>query len=119
MNERMSATAIAGVVLDHLNERCGKKFRHVLSNYKHILARLNEGYTIEDLVSVIECKAEDAWFLENSKYLRPGTLFNSEKFSSYLDEAETGCAGQKKVSQVTVDNKQALQVVLKKVRDGR
>jgi hypothetical protein len=51
-----------------------------------LLARFNEGYTLEDFKQVIDVKTEE-WKdnPEFFKYLRPETLFGS-KFDSYLNQ---------------------------------
>ena len=51
-----------------------------------MLARFNEGYTLEDFKQVIDIKtAEWKDSPEFSKYLRPETLFGS-KFDGYLNQ---------------------------------
>ena len=74
-------------IVDYLNERAGKKFRHnTAETIKHINARLREGYTVEDFKTVIDTKVVE-WKgnPEMEKYLRPETLFGL-KFESYLNQ---------------------------------
>lgn len=74
-------------VIEHLNQRTGKKFKHSSkANQKHIKARINEGYTLEDFKKVIDWKVPQ-WIgnKEMEKYLRPETLFGT-KFEGYLNE---------------------------------
>lgn len=74
-------------VINYLNEKTNKNFKYTSnSTQKHINARINEGYTIEDLKKVIDIKTND-WLNNNkmSKYLRPETLFGS-KFENYINE---------------------------------
>ncbi|MBS6157694.1 MAG: conserved phage C-terminal domain-containing protein, partial [Sutterella sp.] len=55
------------------------------STRKHIKARLDEGFTIDDFKMVIDKKCSE--WLNNSKmeqYLRPETLFGT-KFEGYLN----------------------------------
>lgn len=90
-NSRASTTASDSIkikeIVDYLNEKADKGFKHSTeSTKKHIRARLNEGFTIEDFKSVIDKKVEE--WKEDSKmnqYLRPQTLF-ATKFESYLNE---------------------------------
>jgi uncharacterized phage protein (TIGR02220 family) len=73
-------------IISLLNAECNKNYRPVLSNTKHIKARLHEGYQLEDFEKVIKTKKK-SWG-ENpdmKKYLRPETLFGA-KFDSYLQE---------------------------------
>ena len=48
-------------------------------------ARLNEGYTLDDFIVVIEKKVFEWKNTDMEKYLRPETLFGS-KFESYLNQ---------------------------------
>lgn len=89
-NDNDSPTgAVADEVIDYLNEKANKQFRHTQTNRNRILPRLKEGFTVEDCKAVIDRKSRD--WLNNpdmSKYLRPETLFGS-KFEGYLNEAIT------------------------------
>lgn len=78
---------IASQVLAYLNEKTGKKFRlNGDKNTRPIIARLNEGFTVDELRKVVEIKSEE-WFNDSKmfKFLRPETLFGS-KFEAYLQE---------------------------------
>jgi len=87
------------LIVDHLNEKTGRKFR---SNSKqtrqHIRARWREGYTLEDFKAVIDVKTAE-WFDDPkmSKFLRPKTLFLPENFESYLNQS----VGQPEVNKIT------------------
>lgn len=74
------------IPLAYLNHSVGKNYKYLEKNLKHIIARFNEGYTIEDFKQVIDVKTEE-WKdnPEFFKYLRPETLFGS-KFDSYLNQ---------------------------------
>lgn len=80
------ANAIAGRVIDHLVASTGKRFRHTAGNFKFIRARLKEGHTEADLIAVINTKTAH-WLKDPrmNEFLRPSTLFNSEKFEGYLN----------------------------------
>lgn len=76
------------VVLDELNRLAGRRFRVEGRQASHIRARLREGFTVEDCLKVVRYKVRE--WKDNprmAKYLRPSTLFNSEKFEAYLAEA--------------------------------
>ena len=83
-------------VVQYLNEKTGKKFRPNGKQASFISARIKEGATIEDCKKVIDLKTKE-WGLDAkmAQYLRPSTLFNSEKFESYLNSeaiaVETEC----------------------------
>lgn len=73
-------------VIDHLNSRAGTHYRATTaSTRKLIKARLNEGFTVEEIKTVIDKKAAE-WLGNASmaQYLRPETLFGG-KFESYLN----------------------------------
>lgn len=73
-------------VLDKLNELAGTNFRYSSkSTQAKIQARLNEGYTLDDFIVVVEKKVCDWKNTDMAKYLRPETLFGN-KFEGYLNE---------------------------------
>ena len=73
-------------IVDYLNKKAGTRYKASTANTrKHIKARLDEGFTLEDFKTVIDKKCSE--WLNNSKmeqYLRPETLFGS-KFEGYLN----------------------------------
>lgn len=73
-------------IVDHLNARLGTHYRPTTQATRKLLkARLKEGFTVDEIKTVIDRKA-DEW-LGNSRmvgYLRPETLFGN-KFESYLN----------------------------------
>ena len=71
--------------VEYLNLKTGKNFRpNNKETIKHIKARVNEKYTIEDLKKVVDVQC-DKWLNTNmEEYLRPQTLF-AGKFESYLN----------------------------------
>ena len=76
-------------IVDNLNINCGTAFRPTAANtQKHINARLNDGFKLEDFYHVISYKA-DEWNGDPHmcQYLRPDTLFGT-KFESYLQAAK-------------------------------
>lgn len=78
-------------VIQHLNAVCGTNYRPDSKNArKHIAARLKEGATLAQCKRVIDIKHKE-WANDPKmvRYLRPQTLFNSEKFEGYLNEPKT------------------------------
>ena len=72
--------------VDYLNEKAGTKYKSSSKNTtKHIKARLNDGYTLEDFKSVIDKKCSEWLNTDMEKYLCPDTLFGS-KFEKYLNQ---------------------------------
>lgn len=73
-------------VVNHLNEKAGTKYKSNSKNTtRHIQARLNEGYTLEDFKTVIDKKCSEWLNTDMEKYLCPETLFGS-KFEKYLNQ---------------------------------
>lgn len=74
-------------VLEFLNEKTGKRFRHVDTNLNMIIARLKTGATVIDCRQIIAMKYRE-WKKnpEMLKYVRPETLFATKKFESYIGE---------------------------------
>lgn len=74
-------------IIGYLNERLGTNYKPSSAKTKrHIDARLNEGYELDDFKRVINNKISD-WANDSNmvKYLRPETLFGT-KFESYLNQ---------------------------------
>lgn len=85
-------TTVEGVraVIEHLNEVTGKSYDYRrYSSSKPVTARLNEGYTVDDCIKVIDAKASEWLRTDMRQYLRPETLFRASKFESYLQQAPT------------------------------
>ena len=73
-------------IIGYLNEVTGKKFRtNSQLTKRHLNARLNEDYTVDDFKKVIAYKYEQ-WGNDKKmrEYLRPETLFGT-KFEGYLN----------------------------------
>lgn len=77
-------------IVDHLNTRLGTHYKPTTQATRKLLkARLNEGFTVEEIKTVIDKKAAE-WLGNASmaQYLRPETLFGN-KFESYLNARTT------------------------------
>lgn len=72
------------------NEITGKNFSSKALFKKYINARLNEGFTKEDIAKVVTFKASKWKDTEMKEYLRPNTLFALSHFDNYLQEAKEG-----------------------------
>ena len=95
---------IAAVVA-HLNEKAGTSYRaSSKATARHIEARFNEGYTLQDFYSVIDKKVAEWKGSDMEKYLRPETLFGS-KFEGYLNAKVT--AARRGANGVLMDNRTA------------
>ena len=78
-------TKIYKSVIERLNERAGTRYRaNNQSTIRHIKARINDGFSIDDFFTVIAKKVAEWKGTEMEKYLRPETLFGA-KFESYLN----------------------------------
>lgn len=75
-------SASASEVLSYLNLKTGKRYR----NNKEILARLRDGYTEEQLKGIVDVKVCDPYFMENSQYLNPVTLFRKSHIDNYINQ---------------------------------
>lgn len=85
-NKTLNNTVIEDIVA-YLNEKAQPEKPYRATNQKtqkHINARLNEGYTLDDFKTVIDKKVDEWKGTEMEKYLRPETLFGS-KFENYLN----------------------------------
>jgi uncharacterized phage protein (TIGR02220 family) len=84
-------------VVEHLNAVSGSRYRATSDATKlHLVARINDGYTLDDLMQVVDGKCAD--WLDDPKmrrYLRPETLF-AGKFEGYLSESSMARNGSRK-----------------------
>lgn len=82
-----TSSTFVSEVIAYLNEKTGKNFKpSSAATIRHINARRNEGYNIDDFKRVIDTKVLQ-WGHDSKMagYLRPQTLFGT-KFESYLNE---------------------------------
>lgn len=85
--EALRAKAVQ--VLEFLNKKAAKTFGGVGGTLKPIVARLRDGYTVEQLQLVVARKSLQ-WANDPvmTNYLRPKTLFGPENFANYLGEVK-------------------------------
>ena len=75
-------------IVDYLNQKAGTRYKHSSEDTrKHIRARVNDGYTLDDFKAVIDHKVAEWKGTEWEKFLRPSTLFGS-KFEGYLNQRD-------------------------------
>ena len=93
-------------IVDYLNSKADTKYRaSTESTARHIKARLNEGFTVDDFFTVIDKKVAEWKGTDMEKYLRPETLFGT-KFESYLN-AKTRSGQKRGANGVLIDDRQA------------
>ena len=74
-------------IISYLNDHAGTRYRaNAVQTKKHINARLEDGYTVEDFKKVIDVKCAEWLGTDMAKYLSPDTLF-SGKFEKYLNQS--------------------------------
>lgn len=73
-------------ILAYLNDKTGKKFKRTASNKRVISARLDEGYSLNDLRDVVDNQCS-RWLddPERNQYLAPALLFDGDKIERYLN----------------------------------
>lgn len=89
-NNKNIKNIYSAAVIPHLNEKAGTHFREDTQATERLLsARAKEGYTIDDMIKVIDKKCEEWKGTEFEKYLRPNTLFSPSHFEQYLNQKNT------------------------------
>ena len=79
-----------GDVVNYLNAKCGTGYKSSSKKTKELIrARWNEGFKLEDFKTVINKKTKEWLGTDQSKYLRPETIFGT-KFESYLNQIDKG-----------------------------
>ena len=73
-------------IISYLNQKAGTNYRASTKDTQNFInARLAEGYTVENFLTVIDKKCAEWLGTELEKFLRPKTLFGN-KFESYLNQ---------------------------------
>lgn len=73
-------------IIDYLNAKAGTNFKHSSADtQKHIRARCDNGFTLDDFKTVIDKKVSEWKGTDMAKYIRPSTLFGT-KFEGYLNQ---------------------------------
>lgn len=91
-------------IVGHLNLKAGKQYKVKSQNtQRYIKSRLNEGFTVEDFIKVIDKKCAEWKGGEMERYLRPETLFGN-KFEGYLNAPQVKRYGSNGVAVKKPDN---------------
>lgn len=78
-------SALCVNTIEYLNEKCGTNYNPDRPEYRErIKKRIDDGYTFEDLKTVIDKKAAEWLGTPMQKHLKPHTLFSADKFDAYL-----------------------------------
>ena len=101
-------------VIGHLNQLTGKHYRTSAGNRSLIHARYLEGATWENFEKVHRIKTKEWLHTGMDKYLRPMTLYNTNKFEAYLNQDEPT-----EFSDKTTDRLKAAAVWLKSKEGGK
>ncbi len=76
-------------IVDYLNLKTNSKFKYFSKTTQtKIIARLNEGYRLDDFIVVIDKKCKEWIGTEFERYLTPDVLFGT-KFEKYLNQKIT------------------------------
>lgn len=84
--EPIDYSPVAKEIIAYLNTKTGKNYRGTKNTLLYVLGRLNEGYTKEDCVHVIDVKCAEWIGTSQEKYLDYETLFRPTKFPKYLEQ---------------------------------
>ena len=80
---------IVSEVIGLLNEMTGQNLRPTSKSHRRfVLARIHDGYSVDDLKSVVVKKCNEWMGSGMSRYLRPKTLFCEGNFDSYLNQPD-------------------------------
>lgn len=77
------------IVVKRLNDLTGYHYKATTKTTQRLIsARLKEGYTLDDLLKIIDVKASE-WLgdIKTRRWLSPDTLFNQSKCEKYLNQA--------------------------------
>lgn len=75
-------------IIDYLNQKANTNFKPTSkTTQSKINARLNEGYSLDDFIAVIDKKCDEWKGTEFEQYLCPETLFGT-KFEKYLNQKQ-------------------------------
>lgn len=87
----LHAEAVAAI--EFLNRKASRNFKATKVNTDFCLARLREGYSLQELKIVVVMKCREWKGTEMDYCLRPATLFNCAKFNSYAGFIPAGVVG--------------------------
>ncbi|NOQ50933.1 MAG: hypothetical protein GQ578_01770 [Desulfuromonadaceae bacterium] len=77
-------------IISYLNKKADRNYSaKSKATIKHINARLSEGYTLDNFKAAIDNQVRQWIGTKDDLYLRPATLFNSEKFDGYVNNCNS------------------------------
>ena len=86
MAKTISNESIYSEIISWLNIKIGANYRVGCKTSQRLIdARLEEGYTLKDFITVINKMSKEWYGTENEKYLCPNTLFGT-KFKMFLND---------------------------------
>lgn len=93
-------------IMDYLNKKAGTRYRAKGKNKIFVVARLRDGFSVEDLKDIVDLKCDEWLGTDMEKYLRPATLFNATKCEQYYGQISRG-----RRPCVTIETKSNMQAV--------
>lgn len=82
LNKKYKDEAIE--IIDWLNEKANRSYRHTKTNLDLVIARLKSGATVQQCCWIITDRCKKWAGTEQEQYLRPATIFGKEKFEGYF-----------------------------------
>lgn len=102
-------------IIAYLNDKLHTKYSaKSAANARLIIARLKEGYTVENFKTVIDKKYSEWSGTEFAAYLRPQTLFGT-KFDSYLNAPIRKRIAAKNIGGIEIERRQYSEDEMKKL----
>jgi len=101
-------------VIDDLNQKLGKRYKVTDTHKKHMRARFDEGYSLDDFKRVNDIKIKEWRGTDYEKHLKPITLYGP-KFDGYLNQPEANNT----VSSVTPGNFDSAEPVFAKLLEEK
>lgn len=75
-------------VIERINEITGQKLQVSAKVHREFISgRLNEGFSLDDLMAIVEVKSAEWMGTRQQVYLVPKTLFRPSNFDRYLEES--------------------------------
>jgi uncharacterized phage protein (TIGR02220 family) len=76
-------------IIDYLNLKLDTRYRYNnTQNNKFITARIEEGFSVDDFIKVVDVKYKEWNGTDMAKFLNPQTLFRPSNFEKYLNQSQ-------------------------------
>ncbi|MDR2833471.1 MAG: conserved phage C-terminal domain-containing protein [Streptococcaceae bacterium] len=86
-NKEIEHKESVALFISYLNEKSGKKYNPETKSYiQAVNKQLKNGYTVEQMKSVVDLKAKEWLNTDMAKHLNPITLLRESNFDRYLNE---------------------------------